>query len=70
MIMKKIFYLSYLILFITLSCKSQINNNKDIIMIEFTGVSYGKLSQSADSMSLLTKATKINKKQLSKNLLK
>jgi hypothetical protein len=34
-------------------------------MIEYTGISYGKLSQSADSLSLLTKATKINKKYFS-----
>ena len=62
--MKKIFYLPYLFLFIALGCKSQINN-KNIVTIEITDINYGKLSQSHNSISLLSKATKINKKYFS-----
>ena len=63
--MRKIFYISFLLLFINLRGKSQVINNRNLKIIEFTGVSYGKLSQSPDRLSLLTKATKINKKYFS-----
>jgi len=63
--MKKIFHISFLLIFTILSSKSQVINNRNIKIIEFTGVGYGKLSQSPDRMSLLTKATKINKKYFS-----
>lgn len=50
--MKKIFYITYLILFVSISCKSQEIIRSEIVVIEITNVNYGKISANFNKVKL------------------